>query len=175
MPVILPIIKLFLSMTKHAYSHVAAFFFFSFLFLSLSLSLCFFFAHNRRGDQVPVGRGQRQPAGGSLRVRNRQAAADHGHHKRQHWDRRERVVQRPDDRSCDVRRHPRLGHEQRDGWVCVFVYEVHVWCCLHDRLLLNRVYLQRRHIELEHELRDDHGIHVLRRQLLQSRHLQLGW
>ena len=93
------------------------FFFFSFLFLSLSLSLCFFFAHNRRGDQVPVGRGQRQPAGGSLRVRNRQAAADHGHHKRQHWDRRERVVQRPDDRGCDVRRHQRLGHEQRDGWV----------------------------------------------------------
>ena len=119
-PVILPIIKLFLSMTKHAYSHVAAFFSFLFFF-SLSLSLCFFFAHNRRGDQVPVGRGQRQPAGGSLRVRNRQAAADHGHHKRQHWYGRDRVVQRPDDRGCDVRRHQRLGHEQRDGWVCELI------------------------------------------------------
>ena len=88
-PVILPIIKLYLSMAKSRIFTRRCLF---------SLSLRFFFAHSRRGDQVPVRRGERQPEGGALRVRNRQAAADHGHHKRQHWDRRERVVQQPDDR-----------------------------------------------------------------------------
>ena len=84
------------------------------------------------------------------------------------------MVQRPDDRGCDVRRHQRLGHEQRDGWLRVFVYEVCVWW-LHDRLLLNRVHLQRRHIELGHELRDDHVPNVPLRRGLQSRYLRLGW
>ena len=48
------------------------------------------------------------------------------HHKRQYCGCRERVVQRPDDRGCDVRRHQRLGYEQRDGWLPVFVFELHV-------------------------------------------------
>ena len=55
-PVILPIIKLFLSMTKHAYSHVAAFFFFSFFFLSLSLFASF--SHTTgAATKFPLGEG----------------------------------------------------------------------------------------------------------------------
>ena len=58
-PVILPIIKLFLSMTKHAYSHVAAFFFFFFLFFfSLSLSLFASFSHTTgAATKFPLGEG----------------------------------------------------------------------------------------------------------------------
>ena len=62
---ILPIIKLFLSMAKHAYSHVAAFLFFSFLFflsltLSLSHSLSLFasFSHTTgAATKFPLGEG----------------------------------------------------------------------------------------------------------------------
>ena len=57
MAVILPIIKLFLSMAKHAYSHVAAFFSF-FLFFSLSLSLFASFSHTTgAATKFPLGEG----------------------------------------------------------------------------------------------------------------------